>query len=102
MDFDLAQLLDGNNPWLYLAAAIIILLLARNNKDGQLSNILVSILQQLLNAPAPVDIKTSKADRAQVLVELAEHCRSCGDNMMADQLIGSMAAIVKEPNDQGK
>ena len=43
MDFDIAQLLDGG-PWLYIAAGIIILLLARNNKDGQLSNILMSCL----------------------------------------------------------
>ena len=100
MDLDFSQLLDGNNPWLYMAAGIVILLLARNNKDGQLSNILVSILQQLLNTPAPVDVKKSKSDRAQVLVELAEHCRACGDKMIADQLIGSMAAVVKDNHDQ--
>ena len=97
MDFDLSRILDSGNPWLYLAAAIVMLLLARNNKDGQLSNILVSILQQLLNTPAPVDLKNKRADRAQALVELSEHCRNCGDNMIADQLIGSMGAGVKEP-----
>ena len=100
MDFELSRILEGGNPWLYLAAAIVILLLARNNKDGQLSNILVSILQQLLNTLAPVDVKKSKSDRAQVLVELAEHCRACGDKMIADQLIGSMAAVVKDKNDK--
>ena len=97
MDFDLSRILASGNPWLYLAAAIVILLLARNNKDGQLSNILVSILQQLLNTPAPVDLKNKRADRAQALVELSEHCRNCGDYMIADQLIGSMGAVVKEP-----
>ena len=97
MDFDLSRILDSCNPWLYLAAAIVILLLAMNNKDGQLSNILVSILQQLLNTPAPVDLKNKRADRAQALVELSEPCRNCGVNMIADQLIGSMGAVVKEP-----
>ena len=97
MDFDLSRILDSGNPWLYLAAAIVILLLARNNKDGQLSNILVNILQQLLNPPAPVALINKRADRAQALVELSEHCRNCGDNMIADQLIGSMGAVVKEP-----
>lgn len=97
MNFDISAILDSGNPWLYLAAAIVILLLARNNKDGQLSNILVNILQQLLNTPAPVDLKNRKADRAQALLELSEHCRRCGDSMQADQLIGSMAAVVKDP-----
>ena len=100
MDIDFSQLLDGSNPWLYMAAGIVILLLARNNKDGQLSNILVTILQQLLNTPAPVDVKRSRSDRAQVLVDLSDHCRACGNEMIADQLIGSMAAVVKDKNDK--
>ncbi len=96
MDFDIAQLLDGG-PWLYIAAGIIILLLARNNKDGQLSNILMSILQQLLNTPAPVDIENLKSDRAKALVGLSEHCRKCGDDLQADQLLGALPAVIKEP-----
>jgi hypothetical protein len=97
MDFDFSRILEGGNPWIYLAAGIVILLLARNNKDGQLSNILMSILQQLLNTPAPIDLKNRKGDRAQALLELSDHCRRCGDSMQADQLIGSMSAVVKEP-----
>ena len=98
MDFNIARILDSANPWLYLAAAIVILLLARNNKDGQLSNILVNILQQLLNTPAPIDLKNRKADRAKALIDLSDHCRRCGDTLQADQLIGSMAAVVKDPD----
>ncbi len=95
MDFDITQILNGG-PWLYIAAGIIILLLARNNKDGQLSNILMNILQQLLNTPAPVDIENLKADRAQALVGLSEHCRKCGDDVQADQLLGALPAVVKD------
>ena len=98
MDFDFSQLLSG--PWLYLAAGIVILLLARNNKDGNLSNILIDILQQLLNTPKPIDIKNQKSHRAEALVGLSEHCRKCGNDMIADQLLGSLPAVIKEAVDK--
>ena len=97
MNLDLSNLLQAGNPWVYLAAGVVLLILARNNKDGQLSNLLVALLQQLLNTPVSVDVKNRKSDRAQMLLELSDHCRRCGDDMVADQLIGSMAAVVKDP-----
>mgnify|MGYP000211318454 FL=1 len=97
MNLDLSNLLQAGNPWIYLAAGVVLLILARNNKDGQLSNLLVALLQQLLNTPVAVDVKNRKSDRAQMLLELSDHCRRCGDDMVADQLIGSMAAVVKDP-----
>ena len=92
MEFDLNQLVNGGWP-VWVALAGMILLMARGNKDLGISNLLIELLTQLLNGPDTHDHE-KKADRARSLVKLSEHCRDCGNDKIAEQLLMSLPAII--------
>ena len=94
MEFDLNQLLEGGWP-VWIAAAALLLLLARGNKDLGISNLLVELLTNLLNGPDTHD-NDKKADRARSLIKLSEHCRDCKNTQIADQLLGALPAVVRD------
>jgi len=93
MNFDLNQLLNGGWP-VWVAFAAMVLLLARGNRDLGISNVLIELLTQILNGPETHDHE-KKADRARSLVRLSEHCRDCGNEKMAEQLLLSLPAIIQ-------
>ena len=93
MEFDLNQLLNGGWP-VWVAFAAMVLLLARGNRDLGISNILIELLTQILNGPETHDHE-KKADRARSLVRLSEHCRDCGNDKMAEQLLLSLPAVIQ-------
>ena len=99
MEFDLNQLLNGGWP-VWVAFAAVVLLLARGNRDLGLSNVLIELLTQILNGPETHDHE-KKADRARSLVRLSEHCRDCGDDKMAEQLLLSLPAIIQPQKKEG-
>ncbi len=92
MQFDLNQLVEGGWP-VWVALAAMLLLMARGNKDLGISNLLIEMLTQLLNGPDTHDHE-KKADRARSLVKLSEHCRDCGNDKIAEQLLMSLPAII--------
>jgi len=99
MEFDLNQLLNGGWP-VWVAFAAVVLLLARGNRDLGLSNVLIELLTQILNGPETHDHE-KKADRARSLVRLSEHCRDCGNDKMAEQLLLSLPAIIQPKKKEG-
>ncbi len=93
MELDIAKLLEGG-PAIWIAAGVIVFLLARNNKDGGFSNLLVELLQALLNAPAPEDL--SKSDqRVNAVVKLSNHLRDQDDQKNADGLLSFLPALTR-------
>ena len=94
MQLDLTQLLDGG-PVIWIAAGVILCLMARNNKDGGFSNLLVELLQALLNAPAPDDL--SKSDqRVRAVVKLSNHLRDNDDEKNANGLLSFLPALTRK------
>lgn len=93
MEFDLNQLLNGGWP-VWVAFAAMVLLLARGNRDLGISNVLIELLTQILNGPETHDHE-KKADRARSLVRLSEHCRDCGNDKIAEQLLLSLPAVIQ-------
>ena len=93
MEFDLNQLLNGGWP-VWVAFSAMVLLLARGNRDLGISNVLIELLTQILNGPETHDHEKT-ADRARSLVRLSEHCRDCGNDKIAEQLLLSLPAVIQ-------
>ena len=94
MELDLAKLLDGG-PTVWIVFGVVLFLLARNNKDGGISNLHVELLQSILNAPAPDEL--SKADeRVRAVVKLSNHLRDQDDEKNADGLLSFLPALTRK------
>ena len=94
MNLDLSKLLEGG-PAMWVALAVIVFLLARNNKDGGISNLLVELLQSILNTPGPDDLAKSN-ERVSAVVKLSNHFRAHADDKNADGLLSFLPALTRK------
>ena len=94
MNIDLSKILEGG-PWMWIAASVVLLLMARNNKDVGISNLIVQLLQQLLNAPGPDELEQDE-HRVSAIVKLSNHLREADDEKNADGLLSFLPALTRK------
>ena len=93
MNLDLTKLVDGG-PVIWVDLGVLVFLLARNNKDGGLSNLLVELLQSILNAPGPDELSKDN-ERVSAIVKLSNHLRDKDDEKNADGLLSFLPALTR-------